>query len=216
MKKNSANHPKVKDFVQLVKKELEKKNGKLILRAKIANGETQDGEFCEKTNTIRCKKNPSSYYWVGVLAHEYCHFIQSCKKTKFWVNFQKNIKKPDGVSEILSGEELNKNREYKFNKKTRQKIVSAVIDMELECEKMTIKLIKDFELPVDIKEYITLANIIFYKYLYWAEYEIWPSFEYSSIEKWTHNMREEVKKLHGRAKYDKFSQIGRETFEAFH
>lgn len=207
MKKTSANHSKVKDFIQLVKKELKKKNGKLILRTKIANGETQDGEFCEKTNTIRCKKNLSSYYWVGVLAHEYCHFIQSCKKTKFWVNFQKSIEKPDGVNEILSDEKLNKNREFKFNKKKRKQIVSAVIDIELECEKMTLELVKNFDLPLNIEEYVALANIIFYKYLYWAEYEIWPNFSDKKRNKKIDYNDLSICKLMSRGKYKNIKNI---------
>lgn len=218
MKNFSHNSLRVKNFVQFVKKELEKKNGKLILRTNIANGQIQDGEFCEKTNTIRCKKNLSSYYWLGVLAHEYCHFIQSCKKTKFWVNFQKNIEKPDGVNEILSDKKSNKIKKYKFNKKARQKIVSAVIDMELECEKMTLKIIKDFELPVDIKEYISLANIIFYKYLYWAEYEIWPNFSDGKIKKSNKKINYDSfirSELMNRSKYRKLQDIPAKLLNVF-
>lgn len=215
MKKVSSNHPRVKGFIQFVKEELKKKNGKLILRTKIANGETQDGEFCEKTNTIRCKKGKSSYYWLGVLAHEYCHFVQSCKKTKSWVNFQKNIEKPDGVNEILSDEKSNKNKKYKFDKKTRRKIILTVIDMELECEKMTLKLIKDFELPLNIEEYVALANIIFYKYLYWAEYEIWPNFSDKKRNKKINYNKFLIPKLMSRSKYKKLQDIPIELLNIF-
>jgi hypothetical protein len=215
MKKNSSNHLKVKEFVEFVKKELNKKSGKLILRTKIANGETQDGEFCEKTNTIRCKKNLSSYYWVGVLAHEYCHFVQSSKKTEFWVNFQKNLKEPQNVGEIISDDDGNKNKKYKFNKKKRQTIISTLIDMELECEKMTLELVKDFDLPLDIKDYITLANIIFYKYLYWAEYEIWPSFSEKKKNNKINCDNLDISKLMSREKYKSIRNIPKKILNIF-
>jgi hypothetical protein len=48
--------------------------------------------------------------------------------------------------------------------------------MELDCDKQAIKLINKYNLPVDKKEYIAKANVILYKYLYWAEYGIWPDF----------------------------------------
>lgn len=216
MKINSANHPKVKHFVEFVKKQLAEKGGKLILRTNIANGETQDGEFCEKTHTIRCKKSALSYYWVGVLAHEYSHFVQATNKTKAWINFQKNIKKIKGVDEIIEDKDGNEVFIDRFTKKEREEIISAVIDMELECEKMTLKVINHFDLPLDKNEYVILANIILYKYLYWAEYESWPSFDYSSIEKWDTELRDKMKSFANRPNYKKFSEISNEVLKAFY
>lgn len=210
---NKANHPKVKQFIDFVKKQLQEKGGKLILRTQIANGETQDGEFCEKTNTIRCKKSAVSYYWTGVLAHEYSHFVQASNKTKHWTNFQKNIKKLKNVDEILV--DKKEPIKEKFTKKQREQIILAVIDMELECEKMALKIINNFDLPLDKDEYIILSNIIFYKYLYWSEYEIWPSFKFSSIKKWGDEMNEKMKKLHSRSTYKKFSDIPPEILTNF-
>ena len=205
MKINISNQLKIKNFVDFVKNKLSEKGGKLILRNKIANGETQDGEFCEKTNTIRCKKNNNSYYWLGVLAHEYSHFIQSSNKTKFWTNFQKNINKLNNVDDILIAKDSGKKQN--FNKKDREKIVSSIIDMELECEKMALEFVKNFDLPINKEEYIILSNVIFYKYLYWAEYETWPSFKPSSIRKWDEELIKKMKMFGNRRSYKNFSEI---------
>ena len=199
MKINISNQLKIKNFVEFVKNKLSEKGGKLILRSKIANGETQDGEFCEKTNTIRCKNNKNSYYWLGVLAHEYSHFIQSSNKTKFWINFQKNINKLNNVDNILTAKDSAR--------KEREKIVSSIIDMELECEKMALEFVKDFDLPINKEEYVILSNVIFYKYLYWAEYEIWPSFKTSSIKKWDEELIKKMKTFGNRRSYKNFSEI---------
>jgi hypothetical protein len=205
MKINISNQLKIKNFVDFVKNELSEKGGKLILRNKIANGENQDGEFCEKTNTIRCKKNNNSFYWLGVLAHEYAHFIQSSNKTKFWTNFQKNINKLNNTDDILTAKDSSKGEN--FSKKDREKIISSVIDMELECEKMALEFVKKFDLPINKEEYVILSNVIFYKYLYWAEYEIWPSFKPSSIKKWDEELIKKMKTFGSRLSYKNFSEI---------
>jgi hypothetical protein len=87
--------------------------------------------------------------------------------------------------------------------------------MELECEKMTLELVKDFDLPLDIKDYITLANIIFYKYLYWAEYEIWPSFSEKKKNNKINCDNLNISKLMSREKYKSIRNIPKKILNIF-
>ena len=98
-------------------------------------------------------------------------------------------------------------KKFKFNKKKRKQIVSAVIDIELECEKMTLELVKNFDLPLNIEEYVALANIIFYKYLYWAEYEIWPNVSDKKRNKKIDYNDLSICKLMSRGKYKNIKNI---------
>ena len=118
---------------------------------------------------IKCCVDYSSTYWIGVLAHEYAHFLQCIKGNRFWVKFQ------NAMFENIEDLEIAFHKDgKKISKKLRKKIASCVIKMELNCDKSAIRLINKYKLPVDKKEYCSKANIILYKYLYWGEYGIWP------------------------------------------
>ena len=162
---------KIENFIQKIKSHLSEHNGKLILKPRISQSSKFDGEFLESDMIIKCFIDFSSTYWIGVLAHEYSHFLQCVNHNKLWLSFQDSVF--DNIDDL---ENIFTKKTNKINKTLRKKISRSIINMELDCDKQAIKLINKYKLPVDKKEYIAKANVILYKYLYWGEYGIWPDF----------------------------------------
>ena len=162
---------KIENFIQKIKSHLSEHNGKLILKPRISQSSKFDGEFLESDMIIKCFIDFSSTYWIGVLAHEYSHFLQCVNHNKLWLSFQDSVF--DNIDDL---ENIFTKKTNKINKTLRKKISRSIINMELDCDKQAIKLINKYKLPVDKKEYIVKANVILYKYLYWGEYGIWPDF----------------------------------------
>jgi hypothetical protein len=162
---------KIEKFIERVTSHLREYNGRIIFKNPTLNSNSSDGEFLEYNMTIKCILNTSSTYWIGVLAHEYAHFLQCISENKYWTDFQKKVADINNFDNIFK---RGKNAELLNNKK-RLNLSSCIIKMELDCDKAAIKLINKYKLPVDKKEYRSKANIVLYKYLYWGEYGVWPS-----------------------------------------
>jgi hypothetical protein len=162
---------KIENFIQKIKSHLSEHNGKLILKPRMSQSSKFDGEFLESDMIIKCFIDFSSTYWIGVLAHEYSHFLQCVNHNKLWLSFQDSVF--DNIDDL---ENIFTKKTNKINKTLRKKISRSIINMELDCDKRAIKLINKYKLPVNKKEYIAKANVILYKYLYWGEYGIWPDF----------------------------------------
>lgn len=94
-------------------------------------------------------------HWLPIFVHESCHMEQWMESHKSW----EDLEKLDVMDEWLSGKD--------FDKKTLNKSIKNSINIESDCEKRTIQKIKDWELPIDIDEYIQKANayILFYNYV---------------------------------------------------
>lgn len=172
--KTSIKNKNVAVFVDYVNEELKKFKGKLKLKSSpFSSYKKIDGEFSECEMSISCYCDPGSYYWVGVLAHEYGHFLQCKNEEKIWTDFQKKICEIDDLEEIFINKKSTKDLFYKNG---RKKILKYIIPLELDADKKAVKLINKFKLPVDKKNYVSYANIILYKYLYWSEKGYWPEF----------------------------------------
>ena len=201
----------VKHFVEIIEKQLKSHNGKIIFKNKNIENRDIDGEFSEFDMTITCYIDYSSTYWIGVLAHEYSHFLQCIGGSEYWANFQESALQIDDLDNIFK----NKKIKPKITKRKRLKIMSNIIKMELDCDKSAIKLINKYKLPVDKKEYNSKANIVLYKYLYWAEYGHWPSITCKKTNKRTYWEDFKISKLLGEEKYINVDQIPRKLFYTF-
>jgi hypothetical protein len=198
-------------FITMVKNKLKKYNGKILFKNTDIVHRDIDGEFSEFDMTIKCYIDPSSNYWVGVLAHEYSHFRQSITESPYWTNFQNEVAEVDDFDKIFK----NKKTKLSTAKAKRLKIIYHVVRMELDCDKSAIKLINKYKLPVDKNEYRAKANIVLYKYLYWAEYGIWPNIISKKTNK-TVDWRElKLNRLLGEEKYSCADDIPRKLFYIF-
>lgn len=198
------------EFVRMIKDHLKKYNGKIVFKNPILNRAEIDGEFSEFSMTIMCSIDSSSNYWIGVLAHEYSHFLQCVNESKYWINFQNKVSEIDNLNYIF-----NNKKNIKISKRERKKIIHHIINVELDCDKRAIKLINKWKLNVNKNEYRTKANIILYKYLYWAEYGIWPRIISKKTNKQTDWYELKLNKLRDESKYKSVDDIPRKLFYLF-
>jgi hypothetical protein len=92
--------------------------------------------------------------FLGLMVHEYCHMTQWLEKIPLWKEAE------DGLSRMwdwLSGTEVE----------DIDGAINIARNLELDNEKRTVEMIKKWNLPIDVNEYIKKANayIIFYNYL---------------------------------------------------
>jgi hypothetical protein len=154
MKKN------IEAFIEHVRSECKKYKIKLVLRNvsyfKLTDGIRCSGYFDEdeRVLAVAMKKD----IWLGVLVHEYAHLTQWVEGCDAWKNGCKGIEK---VDRWLGGEKV---RDIK-------KALAFSRDLELDNEKRAVKLIKKWNLPIDVKDYVKRANayVQFYNYMYFSK-----------------------------------------------
>jgi hypothetical protein len=201
----------VQPFIKMIEDHLKKHKGKIIFKIpNIARHDT-DGEFSEFNMTITCYLDTSSNYWMGVLAHEYGHFLQCINESEYWINFQYAVASIDNLNVIFK----NKKQKIKLTKQKRLKLIENIIKMELDSDRTAIKLINKWKLPVDKKEYISKANIVLFKYLYWGEYGIWPNITDKKTNKITDWRDLKLGRLMKEDKYKSVEDIPRKLFYIF-
>lgn len=151
MKKNNVTY-----FIDELKKLCVTNNVELRLIEKYSqkvDGVSVGGAFggVKKMVLISCTKRPD---WLHILIHESCHMDQYLYDKNIWIN------KGDSYDPL--DDWLHDKRVHDINKH-----INNVQDLELDCEKRAVVKIKNFDLPIDIEEYIKKANayIYFFSYL---------------------------------------------------
>ena len=94
--------------------------------------------------------------WLDVLVHESCHMDQYAGGFKYWREAE------DGINFL--DEWLTKKKKYP--KERLEKAIKAIIMLELDCEKRTVKKMKKYKIPFNKELYIQKANS--YLFSYWA------------------------------------------------
>jgi hypothetical protein len=149
---------------KIIKEDLEDLDGKIIfVKGRYCGGKSKcSGLFYMDANDnpiIKVAKGGlDDEEWFGVLIHEYSHFLQWRGDTKIWNKFCDY--------DITYSHLLSKPQKYK-------KELLALMDLELDCEKRTINIIKNNNL-FDHKKYAQSANGILYKYAFLYNYHKWP------------------------------------------
>lgn len=115
------------------------------------------------------KGNLNEEEWFGILIHEYCHFLQWRDDSKLWNNFCDY--------DITYSKIISKPKDHK-------KELIALMELEINCEKCAVNIIKNNKLFNHI-EYVQSANAILYKYALLYKYGKWPDDDrkYQKIQK---------------------------------
>ena len=146
-------------FVKFVRSHIKQYGGQLIIgrgENVNCNGILCPGYFDDRTLTIKVGGNDPAF--LSTLVHEYCHFLQ-------YLNDLQVYKKSDKASEIV--ESWLKGKEYKPD--ILKRAFFLVRAMERDCEKRAVKLIKEFNLPINIKIYAKHANCYIYTHFLMEE-----------------------------------------------
>jgi hypothetical protein len=145
------------EFIKHVKQECKKHNIKCVLKNTKTVKLTDDNDRCsgyfDEESLVVAMNRPDA---LQILVHEYCHLTQWVEQCDIWITSVKN-ESHDKLYRWLAGEEV----------KGIEKAISICRDLELDNEKRAVKMIKYFNLPIDIDIYIKKANayVQYYNYL---------------------------------------------------
>jgi hypothetical protein len=143
-------------FIEYVKEECKKYGVKCKLRpvkyVKMDGNVKCSGWFDEEVPELVVAMNRPD--WIEILAHEYGHLTQWRENAPIWKEAVKSLPKVWGW---LDGE----------NVRNIQKHIGVSRDLELDNEKRAVKIIKKFELKVDLEHYVKKANayVQFYNWM---------------------------------------------------
>ena len=147
---------KIKYFIAFVKAECRKEGVKCDLRntkyVKLSDSMNASGYFDESIPTLVCSMGRSDS--IEILAHEYCHLTQWREQIPLWKSVNTGM---SAIDDWLGGK----------NVKNIEKHLANSRDLELDNEKRAVKLIKEFDLPINIESYTRKANsyVHFYNYM---------------------------------------------------
>lgn len=143
-------------FIQFVKDECKKYGVKCKLRptkyVKMDGNVKCSGWFDEEVPELVVAMNRPD--WIEILAHEYGHLTQWRENAPIWKEAVKSLPKVWGW---LDGESVRNIENH----------IGVSRDLELDNEKRAVKIIKKFELKVDLVHYVKKANayIQFYNWM---------------------------------------------------
>ena len=152
----NLNNPKIKEFVDHVKRECRAAGIKVELRRvsylKLSHGIRCSGYFDEINKKLVVAVENSLA--LGVLAHEFGHFTQWKEAIPIWEQAGVAL---DYVDNWLAGKEVRGIKKW----------IDLARDLELDNERRTVNIIKQFNLPISIDLYTKRANayILFYNWL---------------------------------------------------
>lgn len=143
---------KKKEFLKIARKDL-RDNGIKVIFKEPQQLRNCGGYFDWQAKTLVVGKHES---WFEIFLHEYCHFKQYHEKSSIikyswvarsalieWYSYEKDF--PDYV---------------------KRECFYITRDIELNCEKRVVQMIKKYDLPINIDEYIKGANLHMYLYKY--------------------------------------------------
>jgi hypothetical protein len=145
------------NFVQWVKEQCKPHGVKCSLR-KVKylrlSGNIKCSGFFEGGDTPMLAVSMNRADWIEILVHEYCHLTQWVDGIELWDKADVSLVK---VDDWLSGK----------NVRNIDKHLAVARDLELDNEKRSVALIKEWGLNVDLDCYIKKANayIQFYNHL---------------------------------------------------
>lgn len=147
---------KVKHFIDFVKEECRNEGVKCILKnvsyLKLSPSIRASGYFDEAEPALVCSMNRPDA--IEILVHEYGHLTQWREQIPLWKAIETSMPILD---DWLEGKDVPNIRKH----------IAKCRDLELDNEKRAVRLIKKFDLPIDIENYVRKANayVHFYNYM---------------------------------------------------
>lgn len=153
-------HVKVECKLRKIKLDLRKRSGYLRLSGNIKCS----GYFDSHNKQLVVAANREDF--IEILAHEYGHLTQWAENCPEWVACEPTV---DHIERWLAGERIRNVFVH----------IRSMRDLELDNEKRVIKLIREFDLPIDVKRYTKKANGYVYFYTWMMKTRRWSSIENS-------------------------------------
>jgi hypothetical protein len=118
------------------------------------------GEAKEKEFVVAMKRDCA----FEIFVHEYCHYLQWKERPEFYNNKARGC---DIVFDWLDGTD--------YSDKKLANAFANVIELEWDCERLALQLIKRYKLPIDPKKYTRGANCYLFFYHTVHELRGWTS-----------------------------------------
>jgi hypothetical protein len=115
------------------------------------------GYFDGDAKTLAVATGRTEDVWIGVLIHEYCHLTQWIEGSPVW------RKSRDEMWDWLNGKRI----------KSPRQAVQTVQDVEADCERRSIRLIRELDAPVNLDRYTRTANAYIHFHNVIAEKRKW-------------------------------------------
>ena len=107
--------------------------------------------------TLHCAMGQPEEQWLPLSAHEFAHFTQWNEQCEAWMNYVIEVKFNNNIHDVgdimwhwVNGEEVSE--------ELLDASITASREVELDCERRTLKLIEKFGLPIDSEDYAQKAN----------------------------------------------------------
>ncbi len=158
-------------FVKHVRSEAAKHNVKVHLpkQSCVYIGELACGGYSSDTEIAVGIDKPQEI-WFPILAHEYCHMMQTVEKAK--VSLQADQPFYDRLDAITIFHDWIEGTDYP--RYAVQKAYTRSRNIELDCEKRVAKLIQQLDLPIDIETHTRQSNAYIFFYDVARRHRVWP------------------------------------------
>lgn len=163
-----VNMDPVKKFIKHVKNECEAYNVDFIVRnaKSVPYGNSTasrvGGYFMGLTNRGELAVAKRSPKFLEIMVHEFCHLHQWAEAADVWVK--------SDASYVLVEEWL----EFKTEVTNISKHLDVCMELELDCEKRAVEMIRKWKLPIDLNLYRKGANAYMYLWKYLKYTRRWP------------------------------------------
>ena len=153
----------LESYLKYLKEKTSEHNVKLILKNQkyfIDGGATIGGYFCEEPLELAVATKKPKKIWLPYLIHEDSHLDQWIEQCPEYTNTQ--LGKGMCASEVIPLWVEGKN----YSTEIIERAIISLREMELDCERRTLKKINQFGLPIDPSHYIQAAAINIHQYNY--------------------------------------------------
>lgn len=127
--------------------------------------------YFDEENLVVATKKSNNMEWVTTLLHESCHMDQFLTGSSFYISDSVGL---EIVEDWINNKNIN---DYKLLKGFYN-----TIQLEIDCEKRTLRKIKKYKLPVKEKRYIQEANAYLFAYVYTLVTKKWYKAPYEKID----------------------------------
>lgn len=103
------------------------------------------GFFCGEELKLAVGVDRDEEQWLGILLHEYSHLTQWAEDSAIW---REDERVSGGTDDWLSGKPV-RNAKHKIEVRR---------ELEADCERRTIRLVKELQAPIDLEHYARAAN----------------------------------------------------------
>ncbi len=155
--------PQVDKFLKHVKADC-KKRGITFNFSKerfVVTGQTKcNGFFNAEKKILAVAGGQPLEKWLRILTHEYGHMTQWIDQTRIWKAIDNDSYDAEELLEAWV------DRVIELNPRQLKALTKRARDVERECEQRTIKLIREWDLPLNTKVYAMTANAYVYFWTY--------------------------------------------------